>query len=235
MKIRYVVIREPISLEDPFALRIWQRALWAKAASYRAHYKSGILPLALDDFIATHLIVARELPDGELEPMVMYKSLERSIAQRYSMEWGFMSLLELLPQSERNQIEMLLKDQSEVTYDSSWAKNPRYEHGLVSAQTLRNHITALGLLYHESYGLPRWLTAGVVALRIDQYFSWLGCTQISKEFSLPIIDQQTVKIFYMGSAKQISTDAIQVCDQHMNHWHRRLEFAPERIQTKKVA
>src|SRR5690348_11158985 len=130
MQLRFVIIDEPIHVYDPVACSLWQRALWAKELGYRNEYSTSILPMSTDDFFGSHLIVAEELPDGGLEPVVMYKSVRRSQAVRFGVPFGAEALLKGTTAEGSGRLKEILSDPSEISYDSSWSVNPKYKNDL---------------------------------------------------------------------------------------------------------
>lgn len=213
MKLQVVIIDEPIHVNDPTSCRLWQKTLWAKEQGYRANYKSSALPLGVDDFFGTHLIVANELPNGDLDPVVMYKSIRKSQTDRFKIPFGGLSLLSTTPYQNHADILAIINAPGDISYDSSWTINPAYKGDKEFSQLLRDFVTMFCCHHHKLAGFSRWLTAGVKQFKIDNYFEWLGGKQILPEFSLEIIDNQKVRMFYIPNTFQISDEVMEVANR----------------------
>jgi len=231
MKLRFVIIDEPIHIYNPVALHLWQKAIWAKELGYREQYKVSILPASTDDFFATHAIIAEELPSGKLNPVVMYKIVRRSQCERFHVPFGAQTLLKGTKFENSKELAEVLKDPSEISYDSSWSINPDYKKDKDLSKVLREYVTTIGCYLHLSQGYQRWLTAGVVKFKIDQYFAWLGCQELLPEFQLSIIDEETVRMYYMADSSKSSIEAKSVAGKYIKEWENRIEFYP---QTKTI-
>lgn len=227
---KMVIIQQPIHIEDPFALSIWQKALWAKEAGYRQHYQSGILPLGEDDFIATHLILAIES-----EPIVMYKSIDRDLCQRFSMPFKGFDLFPLSMKESRPDISKILQSPENISYDSSWSMNPQFREQFGKSQRVRDMVTAMAVHYHSTNGPARWLTAGVEKLKIDKYFESMGCRSLYKSLSLPIIDGETVSVLCMDKEDNWSDYSLSCAAEFKSLWNSRLHYQPREKERQNAA
>jgi hypothetical protein len=228
MRFRVVIIDEPIHVENRQACELWRKALWAKEEGYRAHYKSGVLPLGTDDFFGSHLIIVDEKPNGAWEPVVMYKSVRRSQASRFKVPFGAETLLIGTPYENSPRLKEILSDTSEISYDSSWSINPDYKSNKELSSILRDYVTMFCCNFHTSMGFYRWLTAGVQRLKIDDYFAWLGCEEVHNSFQLPIIDNETVRMLYHPDTRNSSDEAKAVTQRYAQDWDNRIIFSPRR-------
>ncbi len=226
MKLRVVVIDEPIHITNEAACDLWRKALWAKELGYRNEYKNSMLPMSTDDFFGTHLIVADEKSSGKLEPVAMYKAVRLSQTKRFRVPFGGMALLKGSKYENSIALEKVLHEPGDISYDSSWSINPTYKKDKEFSQLLRDYITLFCCNLHNSLGYHRWITAGVTRFKIDQYFAWLGGQELLPEFELPIIDNETVRMFYVPDTRALPSQPLAVAFSLQSAWDNRVIFAP---------
>ena len=227
MKLQIIIIDEPIHVENEIACLLWQKTIWAKEQGYRQHYKASIMPIGVDDFFATHYIVAEIKPNGAYEPIAMTKSVRRSQSERFAVSFGANYLIQNINSGERAEAEAILSSPEEISYESSWSINPKYKKDRELSIQLRNYMTLYACYYFQSAGISRWLTAGVTQFKIDKYFEWLGGTAISSEFQLPIIDHQTVRLMYIANADKPPAEPLAVAKSLLQDWENRIVFQPQ--------
>lgn len=235
MKLQVVIIDEPVHIENEIACKLWQKTLWAKERGYRENYKSTVLPLGVDDFFGTHLIVAEQLPNGELEPIVMYKSIRKSQADRFQIPFGGLTLLSSTEFKDDPRVHSIVNSDGDISYDSSWTINPDYKKDKEFSQLLRDFVTMFCCNHHKEFGFTRWLTAGVKQFKIDNYFEWLGGEQILPEFSLSIIDNQKVRMFYIPNTENVPSEAAAKAKQMDTYWQNRIVFVPKSRAARNAA
>ncbi len=194
MKLRAIIIDEPIHVYDEVACSLWQKALWVKERGYRLAYQSEFLPISTDDFFGTHLIVANELSSGDFDPVAMYKSVRKSQAERFQVPFGLVSMLSHTTFKESPVVSNLLAEQTEISYDSAWTINPEYKKDKDFSLLLRDFMTMFACNYHLSFGFHRWLSGGAKQFKVGDYFKWLGGEQILPDFQLPLFDNKTIKL-----------------------------------------
>lgn len=232
MKLRIIIIDEPIHIKNKTACSLWQKTLWAKEEGYRNEYTSNILPLGVDDFIATHLIIADELKNGEFIPVAMYKVLRRSQCEKFNIPFGIKKLLKGTSHENSRIINKILDDPSEISYDSSWSINPEYKTDKEFSLLLRDYITLFGCKFHKTMGYTRWLTAGVQKFNIDNYFKWLGGEKLFTDIPLDIIDNNAVSMFYISNTNNIPPAPLLKIEKLNKDWENRIVFTPYKNSLK---
>ncbi len=234
MNPKVLIIDEPIHIYNESMCKVWQKALWLKEIGYRSHYKTSVLPVGVDDFVATHLIIVDQQKNGDMEPMVMYKSIRKSQADKFKIPFGGMSLLSTTPHKDSRILLDILNEPGDISYDSSWTINPKYKSKEIS-QLLRDFVTMFCCNFHKEFGYSRWLTAGVRQFKIDNYFEWLGGKQILPEFQLEIIDNQFVRMFYIPDTNNVPAEALEVAKNMDSYWQNRIMCVPEKSNFQNVA
>ncbi len=227
MKLQIFIIDEPIHIESEMACRLWQKALWAKEQGYRQHYKTAIMPVSVDDFFGTHYIIAEQKPNGDYEPVAMTKSVRRSQSERFAIPFSVDAVIQHINQDERAHADKILGLPAEISYESSWSINPIYQKNRELSIRLRNYMTLYACYYFKSAGISRWLTAGVTQFKIDKYFEWLGGSAIASEFSLSIIDNQTVRLMYIENAFNAPAEPLAIAETLLPDWENRIIFQPK--------
>ncbi len=234
INLRLVIIDEPIHVDDPEACELWRKAIWSKEKGYRNHYKSTIIPAGADDFIATHLIVADQKPSGEMIPVAMYKSLRLSQSLKFNLPFGALQLLKGTQYENSRVVNSLIKENGDISYDSSWTINPTYKISSKLSLTIRDCMTTLACNYHLSFGFSRWIAAGSKQYKVDQYLKWLGCEELLPEFSLSIIDGAEVQMMYHPNTKNQNESVLRVAEKYQYLWDTRILFKPTSNATEKV-
>jgi hypothetical protein len=226
VKLQIFIIEEPIHIDDEIACKLWQKTLWVKEKGYRKYYKTSIMPIGVDDFFATHYIVAEAKTNGQYEPLTMLKLVTRTQSEKFNIPFGAEALLKNAGLANAGKIEKILRAPEEIAYISSFTLNPDYKMHQEFSNFLRNYITAYICNYLPAAGINRWLAAGVTRYKIDKYIEWLGGKEILPPFSLPIIDNQTVRMMYIENTDQPSSEALSVADTLKSDWENRIVFKP---------
>lgn len=235
MKLRAVIIDEPIHTYDEQACKLWQKTMWVKEQGYRGSYKSAFLPVGADDFFGTHLIVADELPNGDLVPVAMYKSVRKSQAELFRVPFGVLAMLSTTPHKDSPEVLKIINDGREISYDSAWTINPAYKKDKEFSQLLRDFMTMFACNYHLSFGFDRWLSGGAKQFKVGDYFKWLGGRQIVPDFKLELFDHQTIQLIYIEDTRQLSAEVAEVKSRMEMFWRQRMIFAPKESAVIKVA
>ena len=226
MKLQIVIIDEPIHIENEIACRLWQKTLWTKEKGYRKHYQTSIMPIGVDDFFGTHYVVAEVMPNGQFEPVAMLKSVRRSQSERFSIPFAAATMLKSVGKDIDENVQKILSSPEEVSYESSWTINPDYKKDPQLSALLRDYMTVYACNYFKDVKSPRWLTAGVTQFKIDKYFEWLGGKEIVPEFSLPIIDNQTVRMMLIADPYNPPPEPLAVANTLQSAWENRIVFEP---------
>lgn len=226
--LKLIIIDEVIKQNNPLAIEIWQKSIWLKEQSYRAHYRSEMLPLSGEDFFCTHVIVAEE---GSLTPIYTYKIVTLSQCLRFGVEFPLIPLVA----HSRAHLEMahdwLSSLTENVAYLGSWSLNPKYKNNPEAKSIITMANTFLP--YHLGYGA--WIAAGVMPRNTHHYLATLGARPLtSKPLPLQIIDNQEVLIMQVSNLEDVSKEARATAQKHQWHWNTRLEFS-KKTQAESVS
>lgn len=235
MNLRAVIIDEPIHTYDEQACKLWQKTMWVKELGYRGSYKSAFLPIGTDDFFGTHLIVANELPNGELDPVAMYKSVRKSQAERFRVPFGVVAMLASTPYKDSPDLLKIINNGEEISYDSAWTINPAYKKDKEFSQLLRDFMTMFACNYHLSFGFNRWLSGGAKQFKVGDYFKWLGGQQIMPDFELLNFDNQVIQLIYIENTNNVPPEVLEVKKRMEMFWRTRIIYAPQESKVIKVA
>ncbi len=228
MKLRAVIIDEPIRVKHPLAESLWQKTMWAKEAGYRKAYSGHFLPVSTDDFFGTHLIVAEQKPDGTLIPVAMYKSVRKSQALKFECPWGLTNMLKNYAPQFLNDFNQLIDSYSEISYDSSFTINPEYKGDKAFSLEIRNFITLFCFKYHQEFNFSSWISGGSTLFKIDEYFERMGCSEILGGIRLPQFNHQIVRFFHMKDTFHINNETKIIIDEMTPYWDDRIVFTPKK-------
>lgn len=235
MNLQVVIIDEVVHIDDPQVTRLWQKTLWAKEKGYRQSYKSGVIPMGADDFIATHLIVAEKKSNGDLEPVVMYKSIRKSQAEKFKVPFSGITLLNNTPFQGDPKVLSIVNEPAEISYDSSWTINPIYKKDKDLSLLLRDFVTMFCCFHQLDSGYSRWMTAGAKQFKIDNYFEWLGGQQLLPDFSLQNFDNQFVTLFYIPNTNNLPAEPLATAHKMKSYWDNRMVYKPSASTNIKAA
>ncbi|MBC7464574.1 MAG: hypothetical protein H7256_01155 [Bdellovibrio sp.] len=230
MKLQIVIIDEPIHIENPIACQLWQKTLWAKEKGYRKHYQTSIMPIGVEDFFGTHYIVAEVKSNGNMEPVGMLKCVRRSQSERFSIPFAPAQMLKSVGKDRDENVQRILNSPDEVSYVSSWTTNPDYKKDAEFSALLKDYMTVYACNYFKDAKIPRWLAAGVTQFKMDKYLESLGGKEIVPEFSLPIIDNQTVRMMLIADPYNPPPEHLVVASTLQSAWDNRIIFSPNNTQ-----
>lgn len=236
LDLRIIIIDEPIHIYDELALNIWQKTLWIKNQEYQKHYKTSILPYSTEDFFATQVIIAEETDTNRFAPLSMYRIVTRSRCKKYFSPFCPDTMLDGTGYEDSFVMKRILQDSSDIGYLSSWAVSRDYRKKPHLIRKVRDLITTTSCLVPETLGCNRWLVAGAVQHRADEYLRWIGCNEVLPDsFAHPNNSNVPLRMLYLANTQELPEHTQTVINECSNYWQNRLIFNPSTKVTEKAA
>lgn len=196
LNLKLIIIDDAIHLREQSQIcELWRKCLWAKVESYENHYKHSILTVGTDDFIGSHLILANKLPGGKLDPVMMYKAVRLSKYKQFSLPFGLNKTLKGTHLENSIILNKILKSGDEVSYNSSFTVNPKYQNH-PARSSFKDYISILLYHYNIVFNVKQWVSIAAIKYKVDKYFLSLGAKPIHDAFSVKASDMEPVQLFH---------------------------------------
>lgn len=226
--IKIVILDCPIATwQNPDTQKLFCKLLNLKLQGYGKEYPEGVTSLDSSDFFGTHLLICRTDEHGELEPLMGYKSISAKRAEFFRMTFPALTTLraggaQKFEPAIQQIISNCLKSNQDISYDSGWTKSPSIDKEF--SKYLRQIITAIGTFYHSESDIKEWLTCGIIRFKTDEYFRYLGATDVTEPFGVfSSANEQGVMLHLKKPSQQALEDAEKV----RSFWESRILIGPE--------
>lgn len=223
---------------NPIATDLFGKIISMKVRGYTRFYPDGVLPVSSHDYICDHVCVCLRI-DGELFPVISYKSTPLDICKMFNLNFPVFDLFEKEKFETHYQklTDHLNKNSDKVVhYDSSLTVDfelvEKYEIDVNA------NIKAMHSIYHRDF-LPKGhftFAAGTVKFKMDRYYLFWGYKELRDELrilppvSAKFVDNDKTILYTM---KNLSKEALAQLSEHEKSWVN--AYALERAVQKKAA
>ena len=227
--LKFVILDCPIDhWENPVVKGLFQKLIGLKLKGYRSRYGSAVLPIETVDFVATHVLVCEETPEG-LVPLMGNRCLTTERCKRFNMKFPLVSLLEECesPEHAKAVEEYIHHTSKNSRYFGSWTGDPEL------SQTNPEFFKELFHMFYASqvYACPNAeneeiFTCGNLVLKTERHIKFLGYEEFKKNgenlppFSAFFISNHPSVIF--KTSKGYSDLAKQDADKYKLLWQNRI-------------
>ena len=239
-KLELVVLDCPIRTWDsPLTRDLFHKMIHLKLDGYWAEYSKDVIVTDTGDFIGTHLLACIREGDS-LTPVMGYKVVPLSRCEYYHVPFPALSALKNVNASEID-IARMQKTLSncktngiDISYDSAWTVNETIRNDRELGKKIRELTTTLGVLYHQDYAVPEWITGGVLKFKTDLYFQWMGLTPLTGPISFPALAGGEARLMHLQNYSQ---ESLEVANRHRDRWEKRIFIGEEAaaVAQKKTA
>ena len=237
-RLRIVILDHAVSCWDHSVTRdLFHKIVNLKLKGYGREYSDRVLALDTFDFIGAHLLLCEERPNGELHPLMGYKSAPLKVAEHYNLQFPAFALLrssgvpEYIPVVEKL-IEQAKRAGEEICYDSSWTIDQKVKEDRDLNRHLRKMFTSLIVNYHRDFHREQWITCGVVHFKTDQFFTWLGGKAITEPFPQLTLDNSPVSMIHI---EKHSKEAVEAAKHFEADWENRIVVTGDQLEQLKKA
>ncbi len=166
------------SWNQPSTQVLFCKMVGLKLESYLTRYSYGILPFDGSDFVATHLLICEESPNGELTPLTSYKSITLERCEAHNLVFPCLSILQASQAERHTQVitdllKRYQKNPSEISYDSGFTIHPSARIDRAFCSELKDLLMGFVTLHAIDKGIRCLVGMGMTHVKADQYFlSW---------------------------------------------------------------
>lgn len=196
-KLRIVVLECAYDVhESKQAGRLFWDMVGLKCGRYKDEYPYGALPVDTTDFVGTHLMVCEELGNGDLTPLVAYRSMTLSRCNTHRLEFPLLSAVKKSGDRQHadvicNALEDCTRRGIDISYESSWAvrQDARSATNKEFGSLLRELVAVMAVHHHDDFDIPESLAGGVVRFKTGKTYTFLGYDRLQKDGAiLPVIE-----------------------------------------------
>lgn len=175
-----------VILESPYEIwdienvpALFSKMIELKKEGYNSHYEKKVLPLDTSDFIATHVLLCEKQKEGNLKPLMGYKTVTVKKCEEYNFVFPGLSLvlnakMPLHAEVINNIIQRCEREQKKLAYLGSWTMDPLLKNQTLLKQQLKTAFQAFyGLLYREQK-VSEVIIGGTLRFHTEKLFTKLG-------------------------------------------------------------
>lgn len=246
--LRVVILECPYDtlIENSAANQLYPHLLTLKIKGYRAVYPYGVLPMDTADFIANHIILAEETPEGFI-PHTAFKSITLSRCKTHFLDFPAFNLLKITDsqpsQAYRRYLEKILEEATakgeEVGYNGSWTVSKDLQK-MKDRFDFRKASITLMARYYTTYNIKHIIAAASAKYKVDHLKVFMGYDYFSEgsERLAPLnLVPYGSEPFYMMHLKEFSQQTFELCEvpEYRKLWEERVTIAPAAAPAEKKA
>ncbi len=179
-KLQIVILDNPYDCwEQRLAQEFFQKMVSLKLTGYKVEYPYGVLPVDTTDFFSTHQFVCRVEADGDLMPLMAYRSVDLHRCRTHNVAFPPLTLARTggTPDHEKA-VQALIDDcdRRGVNFDwsSSWTAHPDARKDRAVGRLLRDLFEVLYVYQHLECKIPDLILGAVLRFKTDKVFGSLG-------------------------------------------------------------
>lgn len=213
------------SWETPETKEWFGKIIELKLKGYRREYPYGVLPMDTSDFIATHLIIAKDSEAG-LEPVMAYRSVSQDRCQKHSISLPVLSLMKQLAAAEhaaeiQKIIDHCASEKTRLCYASSLAVAEEY----AGHPELKEILKMVNVCHTREDKVSEILAGGVLRFKMDRFYSFMGYNKLAHNGSplealkIPFACNELTGFFHL---KEFSDEAKEIAKKYEYLWAERI-------------
>lgn len=179
-RLRVVVLDSPYDTwgSHPDLESVFAKMIGLKLRGYGKEYPYGVMAVDTTDFIATHLLVCEETPQG-LFPLTGFKSVTARKCADHGLVFPGLTLVQNAhAQPHEKALEVLMKTctkkKMDIAYTGSWTIDPALRGQKEKVSILRELFVMLYVCHHEESGHPMIVTGGTLRFKVERLHEWMG-------------------------------------------------------------
>lgn len=242
-QLRIVTLECPYdNWSDPAVREMFGKIVELKLKGFQREYPYGILPVDGTDFFCTHLLVCEESDNGELLPVMGYKSITLRRCKIHQAAFPLVALMKSVGSPEhvsavQMRVENCEREGQELAYIAGWTIDPRVRHDQELTAKLNDVFKAIEVLQHSDSN-TQVMTLGTLRFHVDRICCFWGFAPIScngeplQPVNIPYAFGERVVVFHL---KEFTDIARAFARKYKAMWDQRIvlggDKAAERIKT----
>lgn len=230
---------------QPFSQQMFSKILQLKLKGYLQEYSYGTLPVDTTDFLATHHALCQKI-NGELIPVMAYKTMPFSRCRSHNLVFPALSILgregfEEHKKSVQAVLDQCTREQTEISYDSSWTIDPEFRKDRELATEFRNIFQMTHILHHQLSSRKVSMICGILRFKTEKFFEKWGYEPLKTEKLEPLSPFQHASLksepAIMMMASKFTESAKALAENYREIWDSRILISPQALPEtlKKVA
>jgi hypothetical protein len=157
-----------------------------KLSGFRARHAYGVMPVDIYDYIATHLLVCEQTPQG-LRVLMGYKTISYDRCKTHRVPFPMLAVFGKSPEAREHEQEtqaILSRCETQgipLAYTGSWTLDPAVRKDKGLADDLRSIFEAMYVFCPETYGFRELICGCVPRLKTDLLLEEWGQKRATKQ------------------------------------------------------
>lgn len=231
--IKLVVLRNPSEcwndpVMGPKCREMFTKMVGLKLSGYSSRYEKSTLPLDVYDFFSTHLLICKEY-EGQLEPVLGYKSVTFSDCETYHQPLPLIATLESC-KAEKHLLalqELMAQNSGKnIRYCLSYTILPKERQDKAFSAILKEMMAAVFVHFIRETRTDLATLCGVTKFKVDQMFMSWGYEPIQYQGKgLPpylniVVETEALACFL----RKFSPYAESMAQKYESLWNSRIEI-----------
>ncbi len=233
-RIRLVSIPSPYDRwTDPMVQSLFCKTLQMRLNGYGSEYGSGVFPLDGADFAGAHHMACQEY-DGQLIPIMGFRTTSLSTAKRHGLSFGGLNLVKAagaIPHTQALQslLEHCETEGHEISYIASWTMEPSIRKDRELSRLLRELFMAMSVHAHLDTR-SRIIGGCTMRFKIDQWFRTWGFEPLRGQSGdleparIPFLLGEQVRMMYL---KSFTPEILAAAAPWRDAWEQRLVLSAQ--------
>lgn len=246
-QLKVVVVDFPAMVWDnPQTREFFAKLSALKSDSYHADFEGPVLPVDTMDFLGTHIAICSEDGQGNLEPLLTFRSITLERCEEFRLTFPAVTLARTSKATEHEAslqalLERAKKSHQQIRFCSPVALSPAVRGDQILVQRLKQIHAALQLHFLRDSGTHISLLTGMIKSKGDQMFESWGYRPLAGEDGKPLPNIFQWSLYgaevSLMQLEQFSSKVRTWAAEYVGLWQNRLTFAPtaEEIAKRKAA
>ena len=247
--LRAVILECPYDtlLHDPLARELFPQLLKFKINGYQKEYPYGVLPLETADFVANHVTLCEETPEGYI-PHMAFKSITLDRCKTHHLEFPIYHMIhEAKSKNDQEKYERVAEKalhqaeeaHQQIAYNGSWTVSPELR-AMKDKINFWEITMMLITQYYTYYGIQQVIAAASARFKVDLGKVTMGFDyfRMEEEKLDPIVvSSYNDEVAYIMHLKEFSAHMKVLCDRpaYRSIWENAIIIGNENQQQKKAA
>lgn len=183
--LRLVVIEGPyLAWEQSQIPQLFHQMVLLKKKGYEECYTRSVLPVDTTDFVATHIMLCVQQPNGNLKPVMGFKTISLQKCDEYNLAFPALALTnQAHAKTHSHVIDRMMqssrKSQNELAYLGSWTVDHDFKNKNNLQKALREIFMATYCFYFTEQKISHVIIGGTLRFGTEKLFAQLGHVPIA--------------------------------------------------------
>lgn len=170
---------------DPRTQDFFAKMVMLKKKGYEHFYSNGVLPVDTSDFLATHLLLCERHKNGEMTPVMGYKTVSLEKCRAFNQNFPGLSLVQNAKMPVHSEVVQSIINRCEqkqrgLAYLGSWTVDPLFKQRQNETANLKEAFVGFYRLLYQEQKVHEVIIGGTLRFKTEKLFGDLGHKPLMK-------------------------------------------------------